>query len=122
PGPVGRAHRDRMGRRPQLQVPARARRWEREDAPRAARPGSTAARPVSADRPLLYRAHHRAHGAPVRVTTTDFDPSAKMIIVRAVLWGPDGEAPLSLVLDTGSWQTLIVPDIMDDLGFNPRDG
>jgi len=56
------------------------------------------------------------------VTTTDFDPSAKMIIVRAVLWGPDGEAPLSLVLDTGSWQTLIVPDIMDDLGFNPRDG
>ena len=56
------------------------------------------------------------------MTTTDFDPAAKMIIVRAMLWGPGGEAPLSLVLDTGSWQTLVVPDIMDDLGFNPRDG
>lgn len=45
-----------------------------------------------------------------------------MILVEAELQGPSGSAPLKLVLDTGSWQTLIVPDIMDDLGFNPRDG
>lgn len=56
------------------------------------------------------------------MTTVEFDPSKKMILVRAAVWGPGGEAPLTLVLDTGSWQTLIVPDIMDDLGFNPRDG
>ena len=56
------------------------------------------------------------------MTTTEFDPSKKMIVVEAAVWGPRGKAPLTLVLDTGSWQTLIVPDIMDDLGFNPRDG
>ena len=56
------------------------------------------------------------------MTTTEFDPTKKMIVVEAAVWGPGGKAPLRLVLDTGSWQTLIVPDIMDDLGFNPRDG
>ena len=45
-----------------------------------------------------------------------------MILVEADIRGPNGNAPLKLVLDTGSWQTLIVPDIIDDLGFNPRDG
>jgi predicted aspartyl protease len=56
------------------------------------------------------------------VTTIEFDSSNKMIVIEAAVWGPGGKAPLTLVLDTGSWQTLIVPDVMDDLGFNPRDG
>ena len=45
-----------------------------------------------------------------------------LIVVDGAVWGPRGKLPLTLVLDTGSWQTLIVPDIMDELGFNPRDG
>lgn len=56
------------------------------------------------------------------MTPTEFDPSKKMIVVKATVRGPGGNSPLTLVLDTGSWQTLIVPDVMDDLGFNPRDG
>jgi predicted aspartyl protease len=56
------------------------------------------------------------------VTTIEFDPSKKMILVEAAIWGPGGKSPLTLVLDTGAWQTLIVPDVMDDLGFNPREG
>lgn len=56
------------------------------------------------------------------MTTIEFDSSNKMIVIEAAVWGPGGKAPLTLVLDTGSWQTLIVPDVMDDLGFNPRDG
>lgn len=45
-----------------------------------------------------------------------------MILVEAVVWGPLKHADLALILDTGSMHTVIVPDIMDDLGFNPRDG
>jgi predicted aspartyl protease len=56
------------------------------------------------------------------VTTTELDPSKKMIVVDDAVWVPRGKAPLRLVVDTGSWQTLIVPDVMDDLGFSPRDG
>jgi predicted aspartyl protease len=54
--------------------------------------------------------------------TTAFDPSELVIMVKAHVWGPLGEMELDLVLDTGSTQTLILPHIMDELGFNPRDG
>jgi predicted aspartyl protease len=37
--------------------------------------------------------------------------------------GPQrAERPLKLVVDTGAVETVIVPEILDELGFNPRDG
>lgn len=44
-------------------------------------------------------------------------------MVRARLWGPLGQTDdLRLVLDTGASLTLIVPELLDGLGYNPRDG
>ena len=56
------------------------------------------------------------------MTITELDPSGTVIVVKARVWGPLGDAELKLVLDTGSMHTLILPEIMDELGFNPRDG
>jgi predicted aspartyl protease len=56
------------------------------------------------------------------VKASAFDPSGLVITVKAHVWGPLGDMELDLVLDTGSTQTLILPHIMDELGFNPRDG
>ena len=44
-------------------------------------------------------------------------------MVRARLWGPLGQTDdLRLVLDTGASLTLIVPELLDGPGYNPRDG
>jgi predicted aspartyl protease len=51
---------------------------------------------------------------------TAFDPRRNLIIVEGEVAGPLGETSLRLVLDTGSSETLIVPDILDDLGYSPR--
>ena len=53
---------------------------------------------------------------------TSFAPLGDLIIVQAMVWGPRGHADLRLALDTGSAHTLILPEIMDELGFNPRNG
>jgi predicted aspartyl protease len=53
---------------------------------------------------------------------TPFDVSLNVIVVEAQVWGKLGDAPLKLLLDTGSSHTVILPDVMDELGFNPRDG
>jgi len=53
---------------------------------------------------------------------TRFDPSDSLIVVRAWLWGPRGKAKLDLALDTAATHTHIVPDIVDELGYNPRQG
>lgn len=52
---------------------------------------------------------------------TPFDATASLIIVEAQLWGPLGQTSLRLVLDTGATETLLVPDVVDDLGYSPRD-
>ncbi len=54
--------------------------------------------------------------------TTSFIPLRDLIIVEGKVWGPRGHKDLTLALDTGSAHTLILPEIMDMLGFNPRDG
>lgn len=53
-----------------------------------------------------------------------FDPAGDLLIVRARIWGPRGgePTPLRLAIDTGSSQTVIVPDIVDGLGYSPRHG
>lgn len=54
--------------------------------------------------------------------TTAFTPFRDLIIVEAELWGPLDHAVLHLALDTGSTHTVVLPEIMDDLGFNPSYG
>ena len=53
---------------------------------------------------------------------TRYDPASDLIIVTARLWGPYGDKPSSLALDTAATQTHFVPEILDDLGYSPRDG
>lgn len=53
---------------------------------------------------------------------TRFDPANDLIIVKAHIWGPDGKTPVSLALDTGSAHTVIAAGLIDDLGYNPRQG
>lgn len=51
-----------------------------------------------------------------------FDPGDDLIIVKARLHGPRGHRPLSLAFDTAASETHIVPEIIDDLGYSPRQG
>ncbi len=51
-----------------------------------------------------------------------FDPSDDLIIVKARVYGPRGHRPLSLALDTAASHTHIVPEVIDDLGYSPRQG
>jgi hypothetical protein len=55
------------------------------------------------------------------VKTTRFDPDAGLIIVPGRIWGPRGESPrLNMVLDTGSAETVIIPDVLDEIGYSAR--
>ena len=50
-----------------------------------------------------------------------FDPSLNLIIVEGVVTGPLGQRRIDLALDTGSTETLLSPEILDHLGYNPKD-
>jgi predicted aspartyl protease len=52
---------------------------------------------------------------------TDFDPSLNLIIVAGEVSGPLGRTALRLALDTGASETLLVPEVVDELGYSPRD-
>lgn len=54
--------------------------------------------------------------------TTSFAPLRDLIVVKAKVWGPLGHTDLDLALDTASAHSLILPEHMDELGFNPADG
>lgn len=55
---------------------------------------------------------------------TRFDPKRDLIVLEGHVWGPrkDTERQLRLVLDTGAAETIIVPEVLDELGYNPRHG
>lgn len=53
---------------------------------------------------------------------TRFDPDLPLILVRGVIEGPLGRAQLRLAVDTGAEQTLIVPGVLDQLGYSAREG
>jgi predicted aspartyl protease len=53
---------------------------------------------------------------------TRFDIRRSLICVDGFLEGPRRNARLRLVLDTGASTTLIVPGVIDGLGYSPRDG
>ena len=56
------------------------------------------------------------------MNTIPFTPLRDLIMVKAMLWGPNGYSRLNLALDTGSAHTLVLPEIMDSLGFSPSNG
>ena len=95
----------------------------RQDAPRATGSSSTVADSIRRDRSLLHWQDRRAQPPPVSVKTTRFEAASDLIIVGARVWGPAtrGQTPLSLAIDTGSAETVIRPDVVDDLGYSPRD-
>ena len=52
---------------------------------------------------------------------TRFDPDADLIIVPGRIWGPRGEGPRpNMVLDTGSAETVVIPEVLDQLGYSAR--
>lgn len=54
---------------------------------------------------------------------TRFDRARDLIVVHGRVWGPHGHtAVLKLVLDTGAAETIILPSVLDELGYSPRDG
>lgn len=53
---------------------------------------------------------------------TRFGPNDSLIIVHAMIWGPRGRKGLTLALDTAATQTHVIPDVLDDIGYGPRDG
>jgi predicted aspartyl protease len=57
------------------------------------------------------------------VTITEFERDAQgIIIVWARLEGPLGSRKLRLALDTGAAMTLVLPEVLDRLGYSARDG
>jgi len=58
------------------------------------------------------------------VKITRFDPSGDLIIVRGFIWGKVATRPrlLQLVLDTGAGETIVIPDVLDELGYSARMG
>ncbi|MCI0637012.1 MAG: retropepsin-like domain-containing protein [Actinobacteria bacterium] len=53
---------------------------------------------------------------------TKFDSKRDLIIVPGRVWNPRGrQLPLRLVLDTGAAETIIVPEVLDELGYSARE-
>lgn len=54
---------------------------------------------------------------------TRFDPKGRLLVVGGTLWGPRGAtASLRLAVDTGSTETILMPEILDEIGYSPRQG
>jgi predicted aspartyl protease len=52
---------------------------------------------------------------------TIFD-AGKLIVVQATIVGPRGTTIARMLLDTGATMTTVSPDLLDLVGYNPRDG
>ncbi len=48
-----------------------------------------------------------------------FDPEKGLIVLRARLWGPSGDARVRLALDTGATSTIVSTSILVALGYDP---
>ena len=48
-----------------------------------------------------------------------FDSKGSLVLVDAVLWGPNGKATLKMALDTGSTSTLVNAGPLVFLGYDP---
>jgi len=58
------------------------------------------------------------------VKVTRFDPDGELIIVDGHVWSADARRSraLSLVLDTGAAESIVTPEVLDELGYSARDG
>lgn len=52
---------------------------------------------------------------------TAFNAAGQLVVVEGNVAGPRGDMPVRLVVDTGSSETLLLPDVIDHLGYSPRD-
>ena len=48
-----------------------------------------------------------------------FDPRLNLVVVNAILWGPNGSAKVKMALDTGSTSTLVNAPRLAFLGYDP---
>jgi clan AA aspartic protease (TIGR02281 family) len=53
---------------------------------------------------------------------TYFNRNRDLIVVEARLWSPRHDKWVSLVVDTGSSDTVVTPDLVEKLGYSVRDG
>lgn len=55
---------------------------------------------------------------------TRFDTGRDLILLEGRVWGPrkNTQRLLRLVLDTGAAETVIVPEVLDELGYSPQQG
>src|SRR5262249_24487915 len=51
---------------------------------------------------------------------TRFNVKKSVIYVTGTVAGTSGEAPIRLVFDTGASPTLIVPRVIEQIGYSPR--
>lgn len=56
------------------------------------------------------------------MTVTSFDPNGDLILVDSKVWGRQQFSKLTLAVDTASTATVVIPRVIDDIGYSPRDG
>jgi predicted aspartyl protease len=56
------------------------------------------------------------------VKVTRIDRSRGLLVVKAQIWGPHCDQTLSLAIDTAAADTVVTPELIDKLGYSPRDG
>jgi len=55
---------------------------------------------------------------------TRFDPGLELIFVNGTIWSQGGAAQrrVRLIVDTGAAETIVIPEVLDELSYSPRDG
>jgi predicted aspartyl protease len=57
------------------------------------------------------------------VIVTGFNPRSDLIVIKGTIWSAQGRArDVELAVDTGASETLIIPEVTDDLGYSARYG
>jgi predicted aspartyl protease len=54
--------------------------------------------------------------------STNFNPKGDLIVVPSKIWGRVESKELLLAIDTASASTVIAPDVIEAVGYHPRDG
>jgi predicted aspartyl protease len=54
--------------------------------------------------------------------SSSFSRRRELIIVEAKIEGPRGSTISQLVFDTGAEVTTLTPDVIEEIGYSPRDG
>jgi len=53
---------------------------------------------------------------------TRFNRKRDLIIINALVWSPRSRRRLRLAIDTGSADTVVTPDFVEQLGYSVREG